>query len=134
MKNEEIIIDGTKTPIGRIAAYAAKQALEGNTIVVVNVEHAVITGNRRMILDDYQERRHRTGSNQKGPRFPLHPEKVMKRAIRGMLPDHRVGKGREAWKRVRCYMGVPEKYVAGKKMNFAKDHLGKHITLAELYG
>ena len=54
-----------------------------------------------------------------GPFFSRDPEKIMKRAIRGMLPDYRLGRGREAWRRVKCYQGVPEKFKKEKE-EFAK--------------
>ena len=42
-----IIIDATGGSFGRICSYSAKQALEGNEIVVLNSEKAVITGNKK---------------------------------------------------------------------------------------
>jgi large subunit ribosomal protein L13 len=39
----------------------------------------------------------------------------MKRAIRGMLPDYREGRGKESFKRIKCYVGVPKEY-EGKEM------------------
>ena len=57
----------------------------------------------------------------------------MKRAVRGMLPNHRWGRGREALKRIMCYFGMPYQYDKEKNINFVKENLGKHITLDEVY-
>ena len=35
------------------------------------------------------------------------PDRILRRSIKRMLP-HKVARGREAYKRVMCYIGVPE--------------------------
>jgi len=90
-----IIIDGKNATMGRLASYVAKQALRGEEIVVLNCKEVIITGNKQFIKEDYQQRRRRVGSNQKGPRVSQMPEKIVKKAIRGMLPNHRWGRGKE---------------------------------------
>ena len=107
----KIIIDAEGEVRGRLASFAAKQALQGNEIVVLNSEKALISGNIVMNIQDFKLRRAlNTNKPEKGPFFSKDPEKMLKRTIRGMLPDFRIGKGREAWKRIRCYIGVPEEF------------------------
>ena len=45
------IIDGTDATLGRLASYAAKQALQGEEIVVLNCEKVIITGKRKSIFN-----------------------------------------------------------------------------------
>ena len=105
-----IIIDGTNMALGRMASYAAKQALKGEDVRVVNCKDIVITGNRKAILAEFKEKKSKVGSGFGGPKHSLVAEKVAKRAIRGMIPNHREGRGREAIKRVKCFKGLPDEF------------------------
>ena len=122
---KQIIIDATNATLGRLASYAAKQSLQGNKIIIINSERAIVTGRKKATVEHYQERKQRGGSSQKGPFFPKLPEKIVKRAIRGMLPDFRRGKGKEAFKRIICYKGTPEEYKEEKIIKAGKE---KHAT------
>ncbi len=110
----EIIIDAENAVLGRLSSFAAKQALEGKEVRIVNSEKAIIQGGERNILERYRKKRSLGGSSQKGPKYPSLPSKILKRTIRNMLP-YKKNKGREALKKVRCYKGVP-KDMEGKKM------------------
>ncbi len=92
--------------LGRLCSVIAKRLLNGEKIVVVNAEKAIITGDRDMVFQRYKEKYDR-GSKEKGPYFPRHPERVFKRTVRGMLP-WKSRRGREAFRRLRVFMGVPE--------------------------
>jgi len=102
------VVEGKGMPLGRLASYVAKEALKGEEVAVVNCGRVIITGNSKSIEGDFQIKRSRIGSSQKGPKHPATNEKIVKRAIRGMLPNHREGRGREAFKRVKCYSKIPE--------------------------
>jgi large subunit ribosomal protein L13 len=128
---EKIIIDATGGVLGRIAAFAAKQSLLGKEVVVVNCEHASITGGPRRIIEGYQQKRARGGTAQRGPYFPKSPERLMKRTVRGMLSYTQL-RGRTAFKRVICYDGVPAEYEHAKKIPMKKEIKSKSITLARL--
>ncbi len=78
------IIDASNHILGRLSSYIAKRLLEGEKIVVVNAEKAIITGNPENVFERYKEKYDR-GSKEKGPYFPRHPEKIFKRTVRGML-------------------------------------------------
>ena len=41
------IIDGKNAVLGRLASFAAKEALRGEEIVILNCEQIIITGNKR---------------------------------------------------------------------------------------
>lgn len=99
------VIDAENMVLGRLAQHVAKQALLGHKVAVVNTEKAVITGNKRTILEKYKHRRER-GAPRTGPFFPRLPERIFKRTVRGMLP-YKKPRGREAFKNIMCYHGIP---------------------------
>ncbi len=99
-------IDATNLIMGRVATVAAKKALLGETINVVNCEKAVITGNKKSILSAFKRKRD-MGIPSKGPFIHRSPERIVKRTIRGMLP-YKQEKGIKAFKRIKCHVGVPE--------------------------
>ena len=129
---EEIIIDATNATLGRLASYSAKQALLGKRVIILNSEKAVVTGRRKFIIEDYKEKRSWVGISHKGPFFSRLPEKILKRTIRGMLPDHRTGKGREAFKRILCYKGTPEEYKDKKAIKAGKAKKTTYISVEEI--
>ncbi len=102
------IIDGTDAVLGRISAIAAKEALKGQEVNIINCQDVIITGRKRLVHEEFQEKRSRVGDSQKGPIHPRKSDRIVKRAVRGMLPNHRLGRGREAYKRVKCFRGIPE--------------------------
>jgi len=100
-----ILIDGTNQILGRVASYAAKQALFGETIRIVNCEKIIVTGRKKFLEQHYEERKER-GHPYDGPFYPKLADRLVRRVIRGMLP-YKQARGREAFKRVMCYRGVP---------------------------
>jgi large subunit ribosomal protein L13 len=131
MAEKEIVIDGTNATLGRLASYAAKQALQGNEIVIVNAEKIIILGNRPEIAERYKKWVKQGGSSQKGPKVIRTAERILKRTIRGMVP-HKYGRGVDAMEKIMCYNAVPEKYESVKKITAGKEKGGKFITLGEL--
>jgi large subunit ribosomal protein L13 len=126
------VIDGKNAVMGRLASYTAKEALKGEEIAIVNCEQIIITGNKKFIKKDFQEKREKIGSGQKGPKVSRTSEKIVKRAIRGMLPDHRQGRGKEAFRRIKCYVGIPPEFKDAKKVTFNDEDKLKYIKVKEL--
>jgi len=126
-----IVIDATGAAMGRLATYAAKQALLGKKVFILNCNEAAITGKQHAILEVYKAKISRGGSSQKGPYIPRTVEKLMKRTIRGMLPWN-ITRGREAFKRIKCFNWAPEEY--SKHENIMKFKKAKHpyMTLSKL--
>ncbi len=127
-------IDATDLILGRMAAYAAKQALLGENVNIVNAGKAVVTGRNKRIIEDYKQERKR-GVPLKGPYYPRTPEMIVKRTIRGMLP-YKTARGREALKRIKCYAGMPEefkdaKFEELKGISTEKTH-AKYVTIARI--
>ena len=126
------IIDGKNAILGRLASYVAKESLKGEEIVILNCEQVIITGSKRNIKEKFEERRRRVGSSQKGPKHSKNAEKIVKRTIRGMLPDHRKGRGRVAFKRIKCYVGVPKEFQESKKIVGGKEKMGKLVRIRDI--
>ena len=126
------IIDGKNAVLGRLASYAAKEALKGEEIVIVNCDRVIITGNKKYIKERFEVKRQRVGSSQKGPKHARSSEKVVKRTIRGMLPNYREGRGRIAFKKVKCYNKVPKEFEDKKKIVGGKEKRTKFIRLEKI--
>ena len=129
---ENVVIDAAGFPAGRISSYAANEAILGKEVAVINSEKAVISGNKEDTIAKYKRLRRMGGDALKGPYHSLDAEKRLKRMIRSMLPDYKTGRGREAWKRVRCYIGVPAELKSLKPIKLNLRTPAKHITLKEL--
>jgi large subunit ribosomal protein L13 len=129
-----MIIDATGLILGRLAAFAAKQALMGEEVNIVNCEKAIITGGKRFIVKRYTQKIHR-GEPHHGPFFPRRPDLIIRRTIRGMLP-YKQYKGEIAFKRVKGYVGKPEN-LNGEMITIQRAHKSKlsntkFITLLDL--
>ncbi len=136
-EKEVIVYDAEDMVIGRLASKVAKAVLLGNTVAVVNAEKAIITGDRRTVIEAYKEKFNiRTSYNpRKGPFHHRRPDKMVRRVIRGMLPWP-TPRGKEAYKRVKVYIGVPENLMDSEKIVLEgsryKSLTRKHITIEDL--
>lgn len=126
------IIDGKNAILGRLASYAAKEVLGGEKIIILNCDEVVITGNKKNIKETFEQKRRRVGSGQKGPKYSKLNYKIVKRTIRGMLPNHRKGRGKVAYKLVRCYNDVPKEFEDSKKIKF-ENKRNKFIKIRDIY-
>jgi len=99
------VVDADGVIMGRLASDVAKRLLEGQEVTIVNAEKAVITGSKKAIMREYKERADR-GHRYKGPFYPKAPHRILKRAVRGMLPWKKP-RGRQAYKRLRVHVGAP---------------------------
>ncbi len=124
----DLIIDADGAILGRLASYAAKAALEGKRVTIIRAERAVITGNRRSILEKYLKRRRIQGkpSPEKGPVQPRVPDRILWKTIRGMLPIKKP-RGREAMRRIRVYIGIPPGIELERAIRMPKDYTVEHL-------
>lgn len=118
-----MIINAENKIVGRLATVAAKKALLGEEVAVVNCEKAVFSGAKKKILLDY-ERKISMGVHTKGPFFHKIPYKIVRRVIRGMLP-HRQPKGRDAFMRIKCYDNVPKEFQGKEMVDMEKASVSK---------
>ena len=126
-KEKMKIIDGKNTVLGRLASYAAKEVLKGEEIVILNCDQVIITGNKKNIREKFEEKRRRVGSGQKGPKHSRNADKIVKRTIRGMLPDSRRGRGKIAYGKIKCYIGVPKEFQESKKIVGGREKKAKFV-------
>ena len=128
------VIDAKGLILGRMASIVAKRLLNGEKIIIVNAGGAVISGDRYNIIreaHDYLQ----IGHPGKGPLHPRRPDRIVKRAVRGMLP-YKSPRGREALKRLRVYVGVPSEIKGMSTETIPEADAGKlggrYITVSEL--
>lgn len=126
------IIDGKNAVLGRLASYAAKEALKGEEIVILNCDQIIITGNKKNIREKFEEKRRKVGSGQKGPKHSRDSEKIVKRAIRGMLSNHRKGRGKIAYRKIKCYIGVPKEFQEAKKIIGGREKKYKFVYVRDI--
>ena len=129
------VIDATNLILGRLAAKAAKQALQGETVTIVNCEKAVVTGNRKSLFESY-DKKFDVGQVNQGPYFPRRPDMLVRRTIRGMLPRKKP-RGRAAFERVKCHIGMPANIKAEDAKTIPEARVERikkaaHITVNEL--
>ncbi|WP_456483903.1 50S ribosomal protein L13 [Methanopyrus kandleri] len=102
---EWTVIDAENAVLGRLASVVAKRILKGERIAVINTEKAIITGKKNTIKEEWLQKIQR-GDPKKGPFYPRRPDLIFRRVVRGMLP-WKTKRGREAFKRLRAYIGTP---------------------------
>jgi large subunit ribosomal protein L13 len=128
------VYDATDQILGRFATRIAKELVKGENVNIVNCEKAVISGKPKNTENHYMHRRQR-GDPHHGPFFPRTPDGIVRRTIRGMLPL-RTPKGREAFRRLKVYVSIPdelknEKFISIKEFDVNKLKC-KSITIGDL--
>ena len=122
------IYDGRDMILGRLAAIIAKDALLGEEIKVVNAEKVVISGRKTNTFAHEKEKRAKKGYPLKSAKLSRLPERYVRRTIRGMLPWKQT-RGKEAFKRVMCYKGIPQEYTDKQLIKVDKAAVSKLPTL-----
>jgi len=105
-----MILNAENKVFGRLASISAQQAMDGEEVIIVNAEKAIITGKKEFILKKFKTRIDLTvkGNPEKGAaKYSRTPDRILRRAIRGMLP-FKSARGRAAFKRVRVFIGAPK--------------------------
>jgi large subunit ribosomal protein L13 len=129
------VINAEGLILGRLCTHVAKRLRNGEEIVVINAEKAVISGRRAQLLEFYKHRRKRGKSHlTKGPYYPRTADRIIKRAVRGMI-EYRKPSGRAALKRLRVYLGVPKEFASAKAETIEtakKPHLARFVYLEEI--
>ena len=125
-----MLIDATNLIVGRLGSFAAKKALLGERTDIINCEKAVISGTKEEVFAKYKQKRDR-GVPKKGPFIPRMPDKFVKRIIRGMLPMDKA-RGKEAYKKIICHIGVPDKFKDKAAETITKANADKLLTLKKV--
>jgi large subunit ribosomal protein L13 len=132
--NPITVVNAEGLILGRMASYVAKRALKGEEIVVVNAEKAILSGKKSHKLKEakiFLE----VGHLRWGPPHFRRPDRIVRRTIRGMLPTEKT-KGKQAYKRVRVYIGLPNELKNRKMESIEQAHAKKlkssFFTVGEL--
>lgn len=132
-KGALLVIDATGLVLGRMATHAAKRAILGDEVHIVNAEKAIVVGSsKKSIQEHYLQKRH-VGTMRKGPFFPREPHLIVKRTCRGMI-NYQSSAGRAAYKRIKAHIGVPKELAAQKADTVAAAKRDAHsfLTVGEL--
>lgn len=130
----DVIIDANGLILGRLASNVAKLLLQGETVIILNAEKAAVSGKKQSIVQEAKTFLE-VGHPRKGPLHPRRPDRIVSKTIRGMLP-RRKPKGREAYKRLRVYLGAPSEFEGREAKTIAEASADKlkspYMTVAEL--
>jgi large subunit ribosomal protein L13 len=121
------IINADGLILGRLASTVAKRLLNGEEIIIVNAEKAVLSGKRKSKVMEAKEFLE-VGSPGKGPFHHRRPDMIVRRTVRGMLP-YKQPKGKQAYKRLKVFIGIPEEF-KDKKMEIIMSAQAKKLSCA----
>lgn len=127
------VIDAYGLILGRMASMVAKRLLKGETIIIVNAEKAVISGKKKSRVNEARKFLE-VGSPRRGPFHYRRPDRIVRRTVRGMLP-YKQPKGKQAYKRLKVFMGVPDGFKDRKMETLAHAQAEKltcpYLTVGE---
>lgn len=128
-----VVINAEGHVLGRLSTNVAKRLINGESVVIVNAEKAVITGNRDVIFDNYRAK-YKRGKQINGPFFPKRADLILKRTIRGMLP-YKTATGKDIYRNLKVFVGVPKDMTSAQmeKVETATNiWTDKYVTLGEI--
>lgn len=133
MKRGVTVIDATGLVLGRMATHAAKRAILGDEVHIVNAEKAIIVGSSKKAIQEHYKFKREVGTMRKGPFFPREPHLLVKRTCRGMI-NYQSSAGRAAYKRIKAHLGVPKELasVKAETVEAARREAKSFLTVAEL--
>jgi len=132
-----LVVDATNCIAGRMCSHVSKLLLQGNKVAIVNAEKSMLSGNRYKTIELYKEYLEINSVTNPihGPFHPRRPDTILSKMVRGMVPNRKPG-GITAFKRLRVYMGVPERIKGAKMESFADSKITKpesyYISIGEV--
>lgn len=111
------MVDGKGHLLGRLASIIAKQALNGQQVIVVRCEDIDVSGREHRNRKNFQSYLNkRTNTNPRwGPFHHRAPSKILMKAVRGMVP-RKTKRGEAALARIKAYEGIPPDFAKKKRM------------------
>ncbi|KAI8074654.1 60S ribosomal protein L16 [Gongronella butleri] len=112
-----VVIDGKGHLLGRLASIVAKEALNGQKVVVVRCEALNVSGEffrNKLKYHAYLNKRCIVNPNRGAFHFRA-PSRILYKAIRGMVP-HKTARGAAALDRIKLFEGVPPPYDRVKRV------------------
>jgi large subunit ribosomal protein L13 len=124
------VIDATDVVLGRLATHAATllrgkhkpqfapHVDTGDFVVIINAEKIAVSGNKRDDKFVYRHSGHPGGLSQRsvGEMIDKHPDRLVEKAIKGMLPKNRLG--RAQGKKLKVYAGPSHPHTAQQPQTF----------------
>ena len=124
------VIDATDVVLGRLATHAATllrgkhkptfapHADTGDFVIIVNAEKVAVSGNKRQDKFVYRHSGYPGGLKQRsvGEMLEKHPDRLIEKAVKGMLPKNRLG--RAMAKKLKVYAGPEHPHAAQKPAAF----------------
>ncbi len=106
---------------GRLASSVAKAIIKGETIVIINSSKAVIVGTQEAIMPKYKQRVEAAVKSNPhyGPKYDRIPSQILKRMIKGMLPN-KSRTSERMLKQLEVYNEVPAKIDVSKAETIEK--------------
>jgi len=133
----EVVIDATDCIAGRMCSHVSKLLLNGNRVLVVNSERAMLSGDRYKTIDLYKEYLEINSVTNPihGPFHPRRPDTILTKMVRGMIPKTKTS-GIEAFKRLRVYIGTPDQLRNMKTESFEDSKItrspSRYISVGEV--
>ena len=124
------VIDATDIVLGRLATHAATLLRgkhkptyaphmdTGDFVVIVNAEKIAVSGNKRTDKFVYRHSGYPGGLRARsvGEMIEKHPDRLVEKAVKGMLPKNRLG--RAMGKKLKVYAGPSHPHGAQKPVEF----------------
>ncbi len=133
-KRPTTLVNAEGLIVGRMCSKVAKRLLNGEEVIILNAEKAVFSGKKKSkVLEAHIFLE--VGAPERGPFHYRRPDRFLRKAVRGMLP-FKQPKGKTAYKRLKCYMGIPLDLKGREMITFSEassiNLKGPHFTLGEL--
>ena len=136
------VIDATDVVLGRLATHAATLLRgkhkptyaphmdTGDFVVIVNAEKIAVSGNKRDDKFVYRHSGYPGGLSKRsvGEMIEKHPDRLVEKAIKGMLPKNRLGRAMS--KKLKVYAG-PDAPARRAEAGRVRDHPGRPVSNAE---
>ena len=133
-KNQSILVDADGLILGRMASVVAKKLLNGEKIIIINAEKAVISGKKKSKIAEAKEFLE-VGAPKRGPFHYRRPDRILRKTVRGMVPFKKP-KGKNALKKLKVFISVPEDLKDQQPMYIEEAQAAKlngpYFTLADL--
>jgi large subunit ribosomal protein L13 len=124
------VIDATDVVLGRLATHAATLLRgkhkpiyaphmdTGDFVIVVNAEKIAVSGNKRTGKFVYRHSGYPGGLRQRsvGEMIEKHPDRLVEKAVKGMLPKNRLGRAMS--KKLKVYAGPEHPHTAQKPVDY----------------
>jgi large subunit ribosomal protein L13 len=134
MKSNVTLVNAEGLIVGRMASKVAKRLLNGEEVTILNAEKAIFSGKKKAKIMEahiFLE----VGAPARGPFHYRRPDRFLRKTVRGMVP-YKQPKGKEAYGRLKVFMGVPLEFKGKEMITFEEASStklkGPHFTLGEL--